>query len=46
MQALLKALNEYGGDDLKLKYYFTHKEDNNNYFKSLFFTYLESFKYF
>ena len=46
IQALLKALYKYRGDNLKSKYYFTHKEDNYNYIKYLFFTYLESLKYF
>ena len=46
MQALLKALNEYGGDDLESKYYSTHGEDDSNYLKYLFFAYLESLKYF
>ena len=46
IQALLKALREYRGDDLKLKYYFAHKEDDHNYIKYLFFAYLESLKYF
>ena len=46
MQALLKALNEHKGDDLELKYYSTHKEDDSNYLKYLFFAYLESLKYF
>ena len=45
MQVLLKAFNKHRGDDLKLKYYFAHKEDNSNYLKYLFFAYLESFKY-
>ena len=45
VQALLKALNKHGGDDLELKYYFAYKEDNSNYLKSLFFAYLESLKY-
>ena len=43
---MLKALSEYGGDNLKSKYYFAHKEDNRNYLKYLFFAYLESLKYF
>jgi len=46
MQALLKALNKHGGDNLKLKYYSSHKEDNSNYLKYLFFTHLKSLKYF
>ena len=46
MQALFKALNKYKSDNLKLKYYFTYKEDNSNYLKFLFFAYLESLKYF
>jgi hypothetical protein len=37
VQALLKALNEYGGDDLESKYYSAHKEDNSNNLKYLFF---------
>ena len=45
IQVLLKALNEHGGDDVELKYYFAHKEDDSNYLKSLFFAYLESLKY-
>jgi len=45
VQALLKAFNKYRGDDLKLKYYFAHKEDNSNYLKYLFFAYPESLKY-
>ena len=46
VQALLKALNKYGGDNLKSKYYSAHKEDNSNYLKYLFFAYPESLKYF
>ena len=46
IQVLLKALNKHGGDNLKLQYYFAYKEDNSNYLKYLFFTYLESLKYF
>ena len=46
MQVLLKAFNKHRGDDLKLKYYFAHKEDDHNYIKYLFFAYLESLKYF
>ena len=46
VQALLKALNEYRGDNLKLKYYFMYEEDDSNNLKYLFFTYLESLKYF
>ena len=45
VQALLKALNKHRGDDLELKYYFVHKEDDNNYLKYLFFAHLESLKY-
>ena len=47
IQALLKALGEYGDDgDLELKYYFAHKEDNYNCVKYLFFAYPESLKFF
>ena len=46
IQALLKALREYRGDDLELKYYFTYEEDDRNHVKYLFFAYLESLKYF
>ena len=46
IQALLKALREYRGDNLKSKYYFAHKEDNRDYIKYLFFAYPESLKYF
>ena len=46
MQALLKALNEHKGDNLKLKYYFAHKEDDSNRVKYLFFAYLELIKFF
>ena len=45
MQALLKALNDHKGNNLKLKYYFVYKKDNSNHLKYLFFTYLKSFKY-
>ena len=46
IQALLKALREPKGDNLKSKYYFAYKEDNYNYIKYLFFAYLKSLKYF
>ena len=46
IQVLLKALHKHKGDDLESKYYFIYKEDNRNYVKYLFFTYLESLKYF
>ena len=46
IQALLKTLNKYRGNNLKLKYYSIYKEDNNNYLKYLFFAYLKSLKYF
>ena len=42
---MLKALSKYRADNLKSKYYFTYKEDNCDYLKYLFFTYLESLKY-
>jgi len=45
VQALLKALNEHGGDDLESKYYFAHKEDDSNHLKYLFFAHSESLKY-
>ena len=45
VQALLEALNEYRGNDFKLRYYFAHKEDDSNYLKYLFFAHLESLKY-
>ena len=46
IQALLKALRKHRGDNLKSKYYFTHKEDNHNHIKYLFFAHPESLKYF
>ena len=46
IQALLKALIKYKDDNLKSKYCFIYKKDNRNYFKYLFFIYLESLKYF
>ena len=46
IQALLKAVSEYGGDNLKSKYYFAHEEDSRNHLKYLFFAHLESLKYF
>ena len=46
IQALIKALSDYGGNDPKSKYYFAHKEDNSNRVKYLFFAYLESIKFF
>jgi hypothetical protein len=46
IQALLKALSKYRGDNLKSKYYFTHEVDDRGYLKYLFFVYLKSFKYF
>ena len=45
MQALLEALNEHRGDDLKSRYYFVYKEDDSNHLKYLFFAYLKSLKY-
>ena len=45
MQALIKALSDYSSDNPKLKYYFAYKEDNSNYVKYLFFTYLELIKF-
>ena len=30
IQALIKALSDYGSDDPKSKYYFAHKEDDSN----------------
>ena len=38
--------NNYSGDNPEVKYYFAHKEDNNNYIKYLFFAYLELIKFF
>jgi len=46
IQALIKALNNYSGDDPKSKYYFAHKENDSNYVKYLFFTYPELIKFF
>ena len=46
IQALIKALGDYGGDDPELKYYFAYEEDDNNRVKCLFFAYLESIKFF
>ena len=46
IQALLKALYKYKGNNLKSKYYFVYKEDNHDYIKYLFFTHLKSLKYF
>ena len=46
IQALLKALNEHGGDNLKSKYYFMYEEDNSNHLKYLFFAHPKSLKYF
>jgi hypothetical protein len=46
IQALIKALTDYGGDDPKLKYYFAYKEDDSNHVKYLFFAYLELIKFF
>ena len=37
VQALLKAFNKHRGNNFELKYYFAHKEDDNNHLKSLFF---------
>ena len=45
VQALLKAFNEHGGDDIELKYHFAYKEDDSNHLKSLFFTHPEFLKY-
>ena len=46
IQALIKAFSDYGGNDLKLKYYFMYKEDDNDYVKYLFFIHLELIKFF
>ena len=46
VQALLKALDEHGGDDPESKYYFAHEEDDRDRVKYLFFAHPESLKYF
>ena len=46
IQALIKALSDYGSDDPESKYYFAHEEDDSNRVKYLFFAYPESIKFF
>ena len=46
IQALIKALSDYGGDNPELKYYFAHKEDDSNRVKYLFFAHPDLIKFF
>jgi hypothetical protein len=46
IQALIKALSDYGGDNPESKYYFAYKEDDSNCVKYLFFAYLDLIKFF
>ena len=46
IQALLRALEQYGGDDLTAKYYFAHEEDDRDRVKYLFFAHIELLKFF